>query len=591
LVSVVRIRKIEFSNFKAFSKYSVTLNEVNLAVGPNNAGKSTIIGALRTLDSAIRFARSRAPSRIAVDDITYIGYRIPDESVPISLENVQTDYNEEHSRVDFSVSNGNSLALVFPNDGGCILIPSTGGQIIRSASDFKREFPVALVVVPVLGPIEHNEDRRERSTVVSALSTHRASRHFRSYWHYFPDEFESFAGLLAKTWPGMSIQPPEYNASTGKLAMFCLEGRITRELYWVGFGFQIWCQLLTHLMRAAPRSLVVVDEPETYLHPDVQRQLLAVVRELGADVLMATHSSEIIADADPTEILMVDKRKKSAERLKNIAGVQDALDAVGSSQNITLTALARSRRILFVEGFDDFRLFRRFARRIGLIELSSGVGITPLESGGFGSWQKVTTLAEGIEGALGAPLMIGAVYDRDFFCPEHISHVEAALGSKLLMAEVLSVKEIENYLLNPTALEKAIVKALELSEPKGGKVTKAVPSMDALLRKITDPMKDDVLSQLAARRAEFFAKQGLDQSTILKAVFAEFYKQWDDIDLRLRIVSGKDVLRELRQWVQIEVGVTLTEARIVDAIPRNEIPADLCLVLHKLDSFRKAEFG
>jgi len=36
---------------------------------------------------------------------------------------------------------------------------------------------------------------------------------------------------------------------------------------WVGFGYQIWCQLLTHLSRAAEDSLVVVDEPEVYLHP------------------------------------------------------------------------------------------------------------------------------------------------------------------------------------------------------------------------------------------------------------------------------------------------------------------------------------
>ncbi len=98
--------------------------------------------------------------------------------------------------------------------------------------------------------MEHNELRRERSTVVGGLSTHRASRHFRSYWHYYPEGFEQFAGLIARTWPGMSINAPEYNYATGELTMFCLEGRMTCEIYWVGFGFQIWCQLLTHLSRA-----------------------------------------------------------------------------------------------------------------------------------------------------------------------------------------------------------------------------------------------------------------------------------------------------------------------------------------------------
>ena len=55
----VRIRRVEFSNFKALGSYSLTVGEINILVGPNNSGKSTIIGALRTLDAAMRFARTR----------------------------------------------------------------------------------------------------------------------------------------------------------------------------------------------------------------------------------------------------------------------------------------------------------------------------------------------------------------------------------------------------------------------------------------------------------------------------------------------------------------------------------------------------
>ena len=59
-----RIRRIDFSNFKALGSYSFSLGEVNILVGPNNSGKSTIIGALRTLDAALRFARTRPPTRV-----------------------------------------------------------------------------------------------------------------------------------------------------------------------------------------------------------------------------------------------------------------------------------------------------------------------------------------------------------------------------------------------------------------------------------------------------------------------------------------------------------------------------------------------
>jgi AAA domain, putative AbiEii toxin, Type IV TA system len=158
---------------------------------------------------------------------------------------------------------------------------------------FKRAFPIDLTVVPVLGPVEHREKRRERETVVAGLSTHRASRHFRSYWYDFPDGFEDFAALIRTTWPGMDIQSPEVaDPFTGELSMFCLEDRMTRELYWAGFGFPIWCQLLTHVSRAKDATLLIVDEPEVYLHPDVQRQLLGILRDTGPDIVFATHSTD-----------------------------------------------------------------------------------------------------------------------------------------------------------------------------------------------------------------------------------------------------------------------------------------------------------
>jgi energy-coupling factor transporter ATP-binding protein EcfA2 len=348
-------------NYAPLERYSLSLDQINILVGPNNCGKSTIISAFRAVDSALRATKSRPPGRVYFDDSSEIGYGIPEGSLPIALENIHTNYNTSASTITFSLSNRNKLRLIFSAEGGCVLIPVVEGEIIQSAAAFKRHFPISMTVVPVLGPVEHNEIRREKATVTDGLSTHRASRHFRNYWYYFPEFFKEFSELVRTTWPGMEVEAPELDVSSGTLRMFCREDRLIRELYWVGFGFQIWCQLLTHLSRSKRSSLVVVDEPETYLHPDVQRQLLGIVRDVGADVLLATHSSEIMSEADPSEIVFVDRRRRAGDRLKDVVGVQKALDAVGSAQNITLTALARSRRVLFVEGEDDFRLLRRFA--------------------------------------------------------------------------------------------------------------------------------------------------------------------------------------------------------------------------------------
>src|SRR5256885_10769007 len=47
---------------------------------------------------------------------------------------------------------------------------------------------------------------------------------------------------------------------------------------------------------------------------------------------------------------------------------RSAMDVLGSQQNISLAALARSRRVLFVEGDYDFSLIRRFAKQRGRSE-------------------------------------------------------------------------------------------------------------------------------------------------------------------------------------------------------------------------------
>jgi hypothetical protein len=487
----------------------------------------------------------------------------------------------------FHLSNANKLVLIFPEGGGCILEPILRDGIVRSAATFKREFPVSLVIVPVLGPVEHDERLRERSTVISGLSTHRASRHFRSYWHYNPDEFDAFASLIQRTWPGMRITAPEWSDVVSQtLSMFCIEGRMTRELYWVGFGFQIWCQLLTHLIRANENSLVVVDEPEVYLHPDVQRQLLGIIRDIGADVLLATHSSEIIAEADPVELVMIDKRKRNGERLRDVAGIQRALEAVGSSQNVTLAALAKTRRVLFVEGLDDFRLLRRFARKLMLQELSAGIGIIPLQSGGFGSWRKITILAGGIGDALGAPLMIGAIYDRDYHCDEEVAGVLNDLGSNLTLAWVHERKEIENYLLVPAALDRAVERAIASQQGRGAR--KETPQLNSiqLLDEITTPMRNDVLSQLMSRRQNYLQHTGLDSSTLYKEVLASFEGKWSSPETRIALVSGKDVLRLFRAQIQARHGVTLTDARIVESFSRHDLPDDMQRLLGALESFR-----
>lgn len=186
----------------------------------------------------------------------------------------------------------------------------------------------------------------------------------------------------------MTISRPELNkAYPPRITMFCTEGRMDRELCWAGFVFQVWLQLLTHLTNSAEADVLIVDEPEIYLHPDLQHKFFHLLRATNKQIILATHSAEMVNEADHDDVIIVNKLKRSATRVADIDGLQEALFSIGSAQNIHLARLSRGRKLLFLEG-DDYRLLRRLAARLGLNNLAESTDITVVPIGGFGQRQK-----------------------------------------------------------------------------------------------------------------------------------------------------------------------------------------------------------
>lgn len=386
----------------------------------------------------------------------------------------------------------------------------------------------------------------------------------------------------------MDIEPPEVMSSEGKaiLCMFCPEARFPREIFWAGFGFQVWCQMLTFILQAKTASLLVIDEPDIYLHSDLQRQLIGLLKELGPAIIIATHSAEIISEVEPQSLLNINKLFSSGRRVKDSHELQQIFSALGSNLNPTLTQLAKTRRVIFVEG-KDFQILSRFASRLGLEAVANRSDFAVVQVEGYNP-ARVKDLAMGMERTLGEKLLKVAIFDRDYRSDEEAAHAAANLKKFCWHAVVHTRKELENFLLLPSALDRAIKKRIETRGDTGAAVVEFVESTRDLLMTISEDMKSAVLARLLDERRKFerSIRSPEHDVTIFQAATTNFESKWNVFEERMKLVPGKDLLSALNAHLQETYQVTLSNRAVVDSFTRNEIWSEVGDLLKKLDEVR-----
>jgi hypothetical protein len=583
-----RFTSVRFRNFKAYENFSLSLDRFNVLCGPNNSGKSTILSAFRILSEGMRKARSRKPALVRGPDSRTWGYRLDLSEIDFALENVFHNYDDSTpASVRFRLSNANELILFFPNTGECNLTCESASKIVTSPSRFKELFDVSIGFVPILGPVDHNEPLYQKEAARLALLSYRAARNFRNIWHHYPEGFDDFRGLIKQTWPGMDIEPPEVDQTHDKplLRMFCPEQRIPREIFWSGFGFQVWCQMLTYLTRNKDVSLFLIDEPDIYLHADLQRQLVGILRTIGPDILIATHSTEMLSECDSDEIVLVSKENRSGVRVKRPNQIASAFLQLGSNLNPILTQIARFRKVLFVEG-QDFSVLSKFASRLGETAIAnrSQFAVIPVE--GFNP-PRVKDFKAGIEFTLGIEIESMVIFDRDYRSDEECQKQREDLSESNRYVHIHDKKEIENYLIAVSAIETAFRDRVENKNTRTGRHESAEFDVKHVLHEIAEELKGDTLTQKLSWRRRHLRSMGspLDDSSIDRETLERFNHLWSSLDGRLSLVSGKEILARLNRRTQESNGVTLTPSAIIKSMKKSDIPSSIVELVSTIRQF------
>ena len=251
------------------------------------------------------------------------------------------------------------------------------------------------------------------------------------------------------------------------------------------------------------------------------------------------------------------------------------------------TQLAKTKRALFVEG-KDFQILGKFARKIGDNDVGNrrNFAVVPVE--GFNP-ERIRNLKAGMEITLGTKIIAAAILDRDYRCKSECDRIVKECAHFCDFSSIHDCKEIENFLLVPEAMDRALAQKLSDRRRRTGEVGEYTPMTREVLLRFANEKKTYVTSQLITERRRFerATLSGAHDAQISQAALEDCESEWAKIDRRLAMVPGKEALSYLNKFAQERHGVSLTPTAIVDAMKVDEIPPGLRELVKLLGEFSR----
>ena len=304
------------------------------------------------------------------------------------------------------------------------------------------------------------------------------------------------------------------------------------------------------------------------MHPDLQRKIYKIVTSRFKQVIIATHSVEIISAAEPYQIVTIDKTTRKMQYANNYKAVQSVIANLGSEHNLSLTRLGNAKKCVFVEGNDVKTLVRLQA----IVDPQYQVPIDHVPSVSLGGWTRFNE-------ALGAARLFYeetngeietyCILDHDYHTEEEIRNLYAKADESHLTLHVWSKKEIENYLITP----ESVFRLMGLEENQR-------PEFLDNFFKLTDQLYQSTLT------ATMDYLSSIDRSktagVIMKMAADILTPSWSTLEGRLSVVNGKELMSLVNSWLRNQHKVKSSRDKLIKALTPDDISQEIKDVINLL---------
>lgn len=404
----MKVRHISWSNFRRLRDGSIDVRNHLVLVGPNDAGKSSI---LRALHVCLGMAHSQAVSAIGARDFT-------DEAEPL-LISVVLDGIEAADRAAFpdEITVGPPEVLTIhlraeldPADPDQKIVrrsfPDSGHNRAPTRDQLEAigfEFvPAARSLLRELGSGAGGAVRSLLSTLdltADAPAFQAAADQYRTALDgsaALGDFREELAQALTSALPTPIAEADVRVVSgaealddplTGVAVTIREDGRDV-PLAEQSDGVRALSVLTLLSMSHKTAKIVAVDEPETHLHPSAQRSVAAMLRTAPGQRVLVTHSSAVVREMDPMDVVTFRADREARQLAPGAAIAAD--EATVRHWTPSLLEPLTARRVIVLEGVADRILLEQVAR-LRSLNLNR-LGIAVLELGGSGLFRVANQL-------------------------------------------------------------------------------------------------------------------------------------------------------------------------------------------------------
>jgi energy-coupling factor transporter ATP-binding protein EcfA2 len=516
MLSCMPIRHLQLENYRAFRKAEVRFPEAGLVLvaGPNNAGKTALLSALDALAgdhgdlAALRHGASEEPAELsatfeltqadraailgnamdglrllkagALSSLQYRFEQWQDQSLVLRevvgtwpngdlrpLAQAQLDTFQVGAPYNFSVmrafrrDNGEDgrrieLPVYLDQANGMLDVWATFGSGVPALDGF---LSAQVSLAPIMAPLSAWRSRffhfrALRTGTQRSQATGSPERldpsggNLAGVLHFLLTDHTELFGrvseLIAEVVPGIG----RLRVLTGGNQMRVVFGSGTGALNLKDLGTGVEQLLMTIVvgLTEEPPCTLLIEEPETNLNPAAQRALLGLLQGWAGDrlIVAATHSPVMLDWSPAGEGLWLVTREQGTSSVEQVsADPLPLLDALG----VRLSDVLSADRVLVVEGPSDEDVLHAW-----FPDVLRNPRVAVLHGRGGQNARHAGQLAEWLAGTDRVGLrQVLYLRDRDELAPEMLERL-----SRSQTVHVLRRREIENYLLDPTAIATVI---------------------------------------------------------------------------------------------------------------------------------------